>query len=90
MSPRYPYFNPELSRSGIEPHSQELSEAIEVLEDPILAREIEAGNITFAMIRPSVGPDANLLNLPDQMRYGYMQEVCLVRIQLLNCKERIR
>lgn len=75
MSPRYPYFNPELSRSGIEPHSQELSEAIEVLEDPILAREIEAGNITFAMIRPSVGPDANLLNLPDQEAADRIEEM---------------
>lgn len=63
--PRYPYFNPELARSEVEEDSPVLGEVIELLEDPRLKEEVLAGNVTLAMIRPEVGPDANLQGLTD-------------------------
>lgn len=62
---RLPYYNPELSRAENSPSQPSILETIGVLEDPRLQEEIAAGNISLAMIRPHVGPEANVLGLPD-------------------------
>ncbi len=63
--PRYPYFNPELSRTEVQANDPELGEVVELLGDSRLAEEVGVGNVTLAMIRPAVGPDANIHQLPD-------------------------
>jgi len=60
------FYRQELSRESPSQSNEELQLAAEFLsfvesQDTL----IDSGNITFAMIRPSVGPEANLLNLPD-------------------------
>lgn len=75
MPQRYPYFNPELSREKEEQNSVALSEVSELLDDPALEREIHAGNVTLAMIRPTVGPDANVLSLPDLEAADHIEEM---------------
>lgn len=75
MSQRYPYFNPELSREKEERDSLALKEIRELLDDPILEREIQAGNVTLAMIRPAVGPDANVLGMPDPEAADHIEEM---------------
>ncbi len=75
-SENYPFYSPELSRSQ-DVYSQEDKElAIHFLtaieEDQGL---IESGNVTFAMIRPSVGPDANLLGLGDAEAADTIEEM---------------
>lgn len=72
----YPFYSPELSRSQDE-YSQEAKElAIHFLtaieEDPEL---IESGNVTFGMIRPSVGYTANLLGLDDAEAADTIEEM---------------
>lgn len=62
---RLPYYNPELSRAEIKLSPGSVNQVIELLNDPRLADEINAGNVTLAMIRPHVGPDANNLGLSD-------------------------
>ena len=61
-----PFYSPELSRaqSSFSPEDKELAAHFLTLieSDNEL---IDSGNVTFAMIRPAVGPDANLLGLDD-------------------------
>ncbi len=61
-----PYYNPELSRSSLEPTPEAVQGALHMLDSPRLTQEIKQGNISFAMIRPNVGPEANIEKLPDQ------------------------
>lgn len=75
MPQRYPYFNPELSREKEDRNDVALSEISEILDDPVLAREVHAGNVTLAMIRPAVGPEANVLNLPDLEAADHIEEM---------------
>jgi len=64
MTERMPYYNPELARSG-ESTPEALAEVVQLLRSPELTNMALANNLTVAMIRPSVGPDANVLNLSD-------------------------
>ncbi len=61
----FPFYSPELSREVETPIESATAEVQDILSDPRLHQEILDGNITLAMIRPNVGPEANLLGLPD-------------------------
>jgi nucleoside diphosphate kinase len=63
---KVPFYTPELNRSEPEPLPETLREVISLLKDAQLEEEIREGNVTLAMIRPQVGPNANLLGLDDQ------------------------
>lgn len=63
--PQFPYYNLELSRGENNPSESTIYEIIDILEDSRLQAEIAAGNVSLAMIRPNVGPEANVLGLPD-------------------------
>lgn len=66
MIERVPFYSPELDRARVASADIEVKTVVaELLRDPRLAEEIEAGNVTLAMIRPQVGPDANIERLPD-------------------------
>ena len=61
-----PFYRDELSRENAQQTGEELRLAADFLnfiesQDGL----IESGKVTFAMIRPLVGPDANLQRLPD-------------------------
>lgn len=75
MQQRYPYFNPELSREKEDRKNVVLREVSEMLDDPVLEREVCAGNVTLAMIRPAVGPEANILKLPDIEAADHIEEM---------------
>ena len=60
-----PYYSPELSRENKDFNSSDYCEIISIFNDKKLHEEIQSGNITLAMIRPSVGPNANNLRLSD-------------------------
>jgi nucleoside diphosphate kinase len=60
-----PYYCTELDRSSKEIYPEAYKNIVEILNDSLLQDEINAGNITLAMIRPNVGPDANNLHLSD-------------------------
>lgn len=70
------FYREELSRERRHQASEELELATDFLsfiesQDTL----IDSGNITFAMIRPSVGPEANLLNLSDQEAADSIEEM---------------
>lgn len=60
-----PFYTPELDRSHLQPSVEAIDAALDLLYDSHLKSEINAGNITLAMIRPNVGPAANREALPD-------------------------
>ncbi len=62
---KLPYYSAELDRSSNSFDPEAYKSITDILNDDLLDNEIQAGNITLAMIRPSVGPDANNLHLPD-------------------------
>ena len=62
---RVPFFSPELDRSSPLNDVESIKSALALLDDPQLKEEIIQGNVTLAMIRPHVGPDANNLGLDD-------------------------
>lgn len=59
-----PYYKPELSREVVS-NETDYTELDRILTSTRIIEEAEAGNITLAMIRPHVGPEANLLGLED-------------------------
>lgn len=60
-----PFYSPELDRTDNDPTEKSLDLVLDILRDPRLQEEILAGNITLAMVRPNVGPEANIEGLPD-------------------------
>lgn len=62
---RLPYFNKELARTEVSEDTKYNQEVIDLLADRRLYEEALKGNLTLAMIRPNVGPDANLQGLSD-------------------------
>jgi hypothetical protein len=62
---KVPFYREDLDRSSQNHTNESLSQVIDLLNDPRLGEEIAAGNITLAMIRPNVGPEANNLGLED-------------------------
>lgn len=63
---RVPFHSPELNRQNPKVEVDSAKEALTVLQNQELKDEILAGNVTLAMIRPHLGPAANVLNLTDQ------------------------
>lgn len=64
---RLPFYTAELARSNTEPDADALELASELLSSPLIQEEIGKGNVTLAMIRPNVGPEANILGLSDEI-----------------------
>lgn len=62
---KVPFYREDLDRTSQNQSNESLSQVIDLLNDPRLEEEIAAGNITLAMIRPNVGPEANNLGLED-------------------------
>lgn len=69
-----PLYNPELDRSISQPVASEFAPVLALLDSPELHEEITKGNVTLAMIRPHVGPEANLLGLPDLEATDHIEE----------------
>ena len=66
MPYKIPFYNPEHSREASkETEKQDYGAVIELLESEQLAELIKEGKLTLAMIKPSVGPDANKFGLED-------------------------
>ncbi len=65
MIERVPFYSPDLDRGNVAQDMAERNTVAELLRDPYLAEEIKAGNVTLAMIRPDVGPNANVEGLSD-------------------------
>jgi len=63
----FPFYSPELARTTSEEPSGATEALTELLRSDQLHELIERGDVTLAMIRPNVGPDANLESLPDVM-----------------------
>lgn len=73
---KYFFYNPELSREKTLAQKNELQLAADFLSFIESQDElIDSGNVTFAMIRPSVGPEANLLSLPDSEAADSIEEM---------------
>lgn len=62
-----PFFRTETSRPEIasRPEKPDYTEVLTLLEDQRLQQLIDDGQLTYAMIRPQVGPEANQLHLDD-------------------------
>lgn len=60
-----PFYSPDLDRAASRPTIEAIDTVLDILSDSILRDEILAGNVTLAMIRPNVGPEANTEGLPD-------------------------
>lgn len=76
LTEKGPFYSKELARSKHERSREELQKAANFLT-MIEAQEglIESGAITFAMIRPQVGPEANLLQLADDEAADMIEEM---------------
>jgi nucleoside diphosphate kinase len=66
MQENFPFYSPDLDRNAPAEERREVAAVIELLQSPELQEHINAGRVTFAMIRPHVGPEDNLLGLSDE------------------------
>ncbi len=62
----YPFYAASYSRETVESEVYETEQLLARLDEPWLEEQIDAGCMTLAMIRPNVGPEANMYDLPDQ------------------------
>lgn len=62
---RLPFYRNDLDRTSDDRSAESLSQVLDTISDPRLEEEILEGNITLAMVRPNVGPEANTLGLSD-------------------------
>jgi len=60
-----PYFDQDLERSEINDATEYSEALIQLLSDERVIDAAKNGHLTLAMIRPNVGPDANLRGLSD-------------------------
>lgn len=60
-----PFYSPDLDRTDNRPTIEAIDSVLGILNDTHLRDEVLAGNITLAMIRPNVGPEANTEGLSD-------------------------
>lgn len=72
---KLPFYNPELARYADTTSRESLKTAILVLDDEYIRDEISLGNITLAMVRPHVGPNANVLGLSDEEAAESIEEL---------------
>lgn len=70
-----PYYSAELDRSNQHPRVEAYGDVIDLLQDEQLKNEILNGNITLAMIRPQVGPTANIEGLHDREAADKIEEM---------------
>ena len=62
---RLPYYERELARTEITDTTEYKQSVVELLSDDRIIEVAKSGHLTLAMIRPFVGPDANLQGLSD-------------------------
>lgn len=63
---KLPYYNSDIDRENAErAQSEAASSALEVLNDPYVHELASEGKLSVAIIRPQVGPDANLQGYDD-------------------------
>lgn len=72
---KVPFYIPELDRTKDEFSQEAQSSVLELLDDTRLQKEIAAGNVTLAMVKPQVGPEANLKGLPDIDAANHIEEM---------------
>tara|TARA_B100000700_G_C14926063_1_gene799506 strand:- start:31 stop:645 length:615 start_codon:yes stop_codon:yes gene_type:complete len=60
-----PYYEKELARTEITDTTEYKQSVVELLSDDRIIEAAKSGHLTLAMIRPFVGPDANLQGLSD-------------------------
>lgn len=60
----YPYYDENLERNLVNSESM-FAGVVDLLEHPTTREQAELGNLTLAMVRPHVGPTANLLGIED-------------------------
>lgn len=61
---RIPYYSHVLAR-GESPNIEDYTDVVNILLSESLEQQIDQGKVTLAMIKPNVGPGANLLQLDD-------------------------
>lgn len=71
---RIPYYSPEMGRDAPRPESQAAVEIVDLLQSEKLHDLATAGLITYGMVRPNIGPDSNLLHLPDSEAAEIVEE----------------
>jgi nucleoside diphosphate kinase len=60
-----PYYEQELARTEITDTTEYKQSVVELLSDDRILEAAKSGRLTLAMIRPFIGPDANLQGLSD-------------------------
>ena len=66
MHDKFPYFSPDLARESVaDTEKLNYDELVMLLQHDDLENQIYQGNITLAMVRPNVGPTANIFGLSD-------------------------
>jgi len=69
-----PYFNNTFDRELIS-NDTDYGPVIELLDLPEVMEEVRSGNVTLAMIRPNVGPRANIQGLSDSDCANMIEEM---------------
>jgi len=72
---KVPFYRADLDRKSTHYLAESVAQVIELIDDPTLVKEIQAGNVTLAMIRPKVGPEANNLGLSDEDASNRVEEM---------------
>lgn len=72
-----PFYSPNLDRTDNRPTVETINSVLDILSEPRLSDEILAGNVTLAMIRPNIGPEANVEGLPDSECAEQIEEIIM-------------
>ena len=72
---RHIFYSPELNRQNVEVSVESAESALVILRSESLKKEIKDGNVTLAMVRPRVGPEANIFGLADQETADTIEEM---------------
>jgi nucleoside diphosphate kinase len=70
-----PYYKTEFCRSADSADCERFHELSELLFSDDMVKEVNSGNITFAMIRPAIGGNSNLLGLNDLDCANHVEEL---------------
>ena len=73
--PLYPFYKQELDRSVADLADESSSDVLKLLSEPDLIERVSRGEITLAMIRPNVGPEANTKGLSDLECAQFIEEM---------------
>lgn len=77
MRETFPFYSPNLDRTVGPEYRQDMDQVVNLLRDPTLEEQIDQGNVTLALIRPQVGPAANLLGLSDKEASDHLEEMII-------------